>query len=70
MNDVRTTSGKVFEWPFAARQINDFEVEFLDDPWSDNPGIYSLNIKSKAIKRIRGFKKLDIPFDGSSKIDW
>jgi len=70
LNEVHSTSGEVFEWPFTARQINDFEVEILDDPWSDNPGIYSLYIKSKAIKRIREFKKLDIPFDGSSRIDW
>ncbi len=70
LNESHSTSGEIFEWPFDARQINDFGVEILDDPWSDNPGIYSLNVKSKSIKRIKDFRKLEIPYADNLKIDW
>ena len=70
LNEVHSNSGEMFEWPFDARQINDFEVEILDDPWSDNPGIYSLNVKEKSIRRIRDFKKLEVPYDDKLNIEW
>ena len=70
LNKIHSTAREIFEWPFDARQINDFEVEILDDPWGDNPGIYKLNMKSKSIKQIRDFKKLDIPYDDNLKVDW
>lgn len=46
------------------------KVEILDDPWSDNPGIYSLNVKEKSIRRIRDFKKLEVPYDDKLNIEW
>jgi hypothetical protein len=61
---------KYLNIPLMARQINDFEVDILEDPWSDKPGIYTLNVKSKSIKRIRDFKKLEIPYDDNLKVDW
>lgn len=69
-DEVNSASGKIFEWPFAARQISDFEVEVLEDPWSDNPGIYILNVKTKSIKRIRDFKKSEVPYDDNLNIEW
>jgi hypothetical protein len=56
-------------WVPTARQINDFEVDIIEDPWSDNPDVYTLNVKSKSIKRIRDFKKLEIPYDDNLKVD-
>jgi hypothetical protein len=70
LTEAHSTSGQIFEWPFDARQINDFEVEILDDPWSDNPGIYNLNVKTKSIRRIKDLKKLEIPYDDNLKIEW
>lgn len=70
LNEIHSDSREMFEWPFEARQINDFEVEILDDPWSDNPGIYSLNVKEKSIKRIKNFKKLEVPYDDKLNIEW
>jgi len=70
LNETHSTSGEIFKWPFDARQINDFEVEILDDPWSDSASIYNLNVKSKSIKRIRDFKKLEIPYDEKAEIKW
>jgi hypothetical protein len=51
------STGEMFQWPFDARQLDDFEVEILDDPWSDNPSIYLLNVKEKSINRIRILKR-------------
>jgi hypothetical protein len=62
LNHHFPATGELFKWPFDARQINEFEVEILDDPWSSNPGIYSFNIKTDTIKRIKDFKKPDIPY--------
>lgn len=70
LNEAITHKEEIFQWPFAVRQINDFEVEVLDDPWSDNPGIYSFNVNTKAINRIRDFQQLEIPYDAMIKIDW
>lgn len=70
LNEAHSISGEKLEWPFTARQITDFEVEILDDPWSENPGIYNLNLNSKSIKRIRDFKKLKIPYDEKTGIKW
>lgn len=63
---------EIFEWPFDARQVGDFEVEILDDPWTDHPGVYNFDIKKKSVKRIRDFKKLAIPYnvDNNPKIVW
>jgi hypothetical protein len=70
LNEINSAVGEIFEWPFDARQLNDFEVEILDDPWSYNPGVYTVNVKVKSIKRIRDFRKLEIPYDNNLKIDW
>jgi hypothetical protein len=70
LSGTHSIVGEIFEWPFDVRQINDFEVEILDDPWSENPGIYIFNVKSKSIKRLRDFKKLEIPFKDNLKINW
>jgi len=62
---------EIFEWPYDAKQISDFEVEILDDPWSDSPGIYNLNVLTKTIKKIRNFSKVLIPYDQTgTKISW
>ena len=61
-------SEKLFENPFDAKQINDIEVEILEDPWSDNPCIFNLNIQTNVIKKVRTFKKLDIPYEDSDKL--
>lgn len=58
----------LFEWPFDAKQINDVEVEILDDPWSYNPCVFNLNIQTNVIKKVRTFKKLDIPHEDSDKL--
>lgn len=50
------------QWAFGARQTGNFEIQVLDDPWGDNPGVYSFDINTKIIKRIRDFKKLDGPY--------
>jgi hypothetical protein len=70
LSAVHSASGRIFGWPYTARQINDFEVEILDDPWSDNPNIYLLNVKEKSINRIRDFKKVEIPYDDKLNIEW
>jgi hypothetical protein len=70
LNEGYALLGEIFEYPFDARQISDFEVDIIEDPWSDNPGIYALNVKSKSIKRIRDFKKLEIPYDDNLKVNW
>jgi len=64
--------GEMFEWPYEARQASDLEVEILDDPWSDDCGIYLFNIGTRTVTRIRDFKKLEIPYDvhNQLKIDW
>jgi len=69
LNESNST-GEMFQWPFDARQVDDFEVEVLDDPWSDNPSVYNLNVKSKSIKRIGDFKNVEIPYDDNLKIEW
>ena len=62
---------EVFEWPYDARQISDFEIEVLDDPWSDSPGIYSLDILTKTVRKVRSFSKSVTPCDQTgAKIIW
>lgn len=70
LNEIHSDSDEMLEWPFVARQISDFEVEILEDPWSDNPGIFILNVKDKSVKRIRDFKKLEVPYDCKLNIEW
>ncbi|MCS3801431.1 hypothetical protein [Niastella sp. OAS944] len=70
LSEIHSTCEEIFEWPYSAKQINDFEVEILEDPWSDNPGIYIINVKEKSVKRIRDFKKLEVPFDDKLNIEW
>jgi hypothetical protein len=68
LTEYHSPSRDIFQSPFDGRQINDFEVEVLDDPWSDNPGIYNLNVQTREIERISNFKQLNIPYQ--DKIDW
>lgn len=63
---------EILKWPFEARQVTNFEVEILSDPWRDDPGVYLFNTQTKAINRVRDFKRLDFPYDAydKSKIVW
>jgi len=70
LNEELSSYADLFKWPYEARQISDFEMEILDDPWSDNPGIYSFNILTNDIKKIRNFSKTIIPYDSITKIAW
>jgi hypothetical protein len=70
LNEDQSSPASKLHFPFRARQGGDFEVEIIDDPWSDNPGIQNLHTKTGALQRIRDFKKLEIPYDDNVEIDW
>ncbi len=72
LNDEMFVHEEVFESPYDAKQINDFEVEILDDPWGQNPGIYNFNIMTSKVIKIRSFKQLTIPYDkyNRTKLLW
>lgn len=70
LNKDQSSNDSRPNFPFTARQIGDFEVEILDDPWSDNPGIHHLNTQTGELQRIRDFKRLEKPYDDNIEIDW
>lgn len=70
LSDATRANGAFFAWPYAVRQVGDFEVEVLDDPWADDPAIYSFDIQTKVIKRVRDFQQLEGPYDEQLEIDW
>jgi hypothetical protein len=67
LNQKFPLSISLFEWPYDARQISDFEVEILSDPWSDNAAVFKFDIKAGNIIKAREFKKVEIPYDHSNK---
>lgn len=71
LNAAEHQHQKAFQWPFDARQVADFGVEVLDDPWNEDSGIYYLDITTAAATRIRDFKTLTMPYkEDRSKIKW
>lgn len=70
LNEGQSSAARQLNFPFTARQIGNFEVEILDDPWSDNPGIHNLNAQTGVIQRIRDFKRLESPYDDNTEIEW
>lgn len=71
LNEEVKNHNEIFKWPFDVKQMDDFWVEVLDDPWGENPGIYSLEIDTLYVKRIRDFQKLDTPYnDNNVEINW
>lgn len=67
---VRPLNSELFQYPFAARQVSDCLIEILDDPWSDQPGIFSFNILTFEAVRIGDFPKLSVPYDSDIKLTW
>lgn len=71
LNAISQQYAGVFQWPFDARQVDEYGVEVLDDPWSENAGVYYLDVKTNVIKRVRDFEMLNTPYDeDKSKIHW
>lgn len=51
-----------------ARQIGPYEVELLIDPWSDQGGIWRINIQTLERYRLKTIDKRHEPY--SENIDW
>lgn len=70
INKELPTNTELFQYPFEARQVSEDQVEILDDPWSDLPGIFSFNILTFEAVRIGDFPKLSVPYDSDIKLTW
>ncbi|MDF7821834.1 hypothetical protein P1X15_29735 [Runella sp. MFBS21] len=73
LHDTLPKYERLFQSTYDIRQVSDFEVEILEDfRLNKKPGIYSFNIKTRVVKRVRNFKKLDIRFAPYyyPKVDW
>jgi len=45
------------KWIFDIRQVGDYEIEILTDPWSENSAIWKFNILNKSKIKIRNFEE-------------
>lgn len=50
-----TINDDELKWIAEIRQIGDYEVEILTDPWGENPVIWKFNILNKTKVKVRDF---------------
>ena len=54
-NKAKTIDQENLKWVHTLRLKDNQTVEILTDPWSDQPAIWEINVKTLAVKKVRDF---------------
>lgn len=57
ISEIIINEGNENKFIEAVRQINEYEIEILTDPWGVSPSIYILNLKTLQYQKSRDFLK-------------
>ena len=70
-DEIKQLKGALFSNTYDAKQASDFEIDILDDPWTDNPGIFRYHIQTGILTKIKDFPKQEIDYIYQGpKIQW